>query len=212
MSDLLKSPWIPSAILNFFSNQPDFAALAGDISEEFQQRAQTCGKTAAKLWYWRESLRNAWALTAREVLRTPVRTILGALGCLLAVNLLGVLYFVIRYSPNPFQYSSVIEMTRHPAQRNVFLLLQFVLPLAAGWVGGRLLRGREWALALMFTAVSLCVALPGAWSMFVFFKAMAATPIREVILLGMGLRLTGFWLGCVWVRRSVPFCAATRKR
>ena len=43
MSELLKPPAVPVAILNFFASQPDFPAVAGDISEEFHQRAQKLG-------------------------------------------------------------------------------------------------------------------------------------------------------------------------
>ena len=84
MSELLKPPAVPVAILNFFASQPDFPAVAGDISEEFHQRAQNSGANAAKRWYWREAFRNALALTWRELVRTPVRTTLIALGCFLA--------------------------------------------------------------------------------------------------------------------------------
>jgi hypothetical protein len=49
MPELLKAPAIPSEILSFFSNQPDFSAVIGDISEEFHQRTQNSGARAAKL-------------------------------------------------------------------------------------------------------------------------------------------------------------------
>jgi hypothetical protein len=92
MSELLTPPVIPSAILNFFASQPDFAAVAGDMEEEFQQRAQRVGARRAKLWYWRESFRNACALTARELYRTPARTAVIAFGGFLAVNMATGLY------------------------------------------------------------------------------------------------------------------------
>ena len=65
MSEYLKPPVIPTAILNWFSCQPDFPAVAGDLAEEFQQRVETMGATRAGRWYWWESFRNACALTAR---------------------------------------------------------------------------------------------------------------------------------------------------
>src|SRR5437016_778371 len=95
MSELLKPPAIPSAILNFFASQPDFSAVAGDMAEEFQQRAQRVGATAAKRWYWRESFRNAFALTAREFYQTPGRTIFIAFASLLAVSIVTLLFVVI---------------------------------------------------------------------------------------------------------------------
>src|SRR5438045_2991648 len=87
MSELLKPPAIPSGILKFFAAQPDFPALAGDISEEFHLRAQNYGAKVARLWYWREVFRTSFALTCRELMRTPVRTTAIAFGCYLAVNL-----------------------------------------------------------------------------------------------------------------------------
>jgi chitinase len=59
MPELLKVPAIASAVLHFFLNQPDFPALAGDVSEEFQQRARRQGAVATKIWYWREMLRTS---------------------------------------------------------------------------------------------------------------------------------------------------------
>ena len=73
MSELLKPPAVPLAILNFFASQPDFPAVAGDISEEFHQRIQSAGPRAAKRWYWREAFRNAFALTWREMRRVRSR-------------------------------------------------------------------------------------------------------------------------------------------
>jgi len=101
MSQLLTPPAVPVAILNFFASQPDFPAVAGDISEEFQQRAQTSGPQAARRWYWHEAFRNASALTWRELMRTPVRTTLIAFGCFLAANLAIDLYAFLRYYPLP---------------------------------------------------------------------------------------------------------------
>jgi hypothetical protein len=86
MPEPLKLPTIPLVMLNFFASQPDFPALVGDISEEFHQRAQSAGAKAAKRWYRREAFRNAFALTWRELMRTPVRTTLMTIGCILAAT------------------------------------------------------------------------------------------------------------------------------
>lgn len=209
MPELLKSPAIPTAILNFFANQPDFSALAGDISEEFQQRALVSGAAAARRWYWREAFRNAWALSAREMLRTPVRTLLMAAACLIAVSLLTGLYLAISYYP--FQLAPGIgrflsswdpmELARNRRNRDLLLLLQFTSPLALGWIGGRLLAGREWALALMYTFLQACVGVVPAWYVF-SLKVTIPQPLLEFGLLAQALRLGGFWLGALWVRRS----------
>ena len=49
--------------------------------------------------------------------------------------------------------------TLHSYRDSLKLLLQFVAPLTMGWIGGKLVHGREWALALMFTLVSALVAM-----------------------------------------------------
>ena len=104
MSELLKPPTVPSAILSyFFSNQSDFAAVIGDMGEEFHQRVQNKSSSvrAAKFWYWREAFRNALALTAREVFRTPIRTLIVAFGCLAAVNAVTLSYCIAYFYYNP---------------------------------------------------------------------------------------------------------------
>ena len=200
---------MPSAILNFFSNQPDFQAVAGDMAEEFQLRARNLGAKAADRWYWRETFRNAWALTLREIYRTPIRTILLAFACLVAVNLLSGLYFFISFYPRSvgmflshFQYVDPMEFVRNESRRDLALLLQFIAPFAMGWTGGRILAGREWALALMFTFVSACAGLIPAWYLFVALRIVLSTPLTELMIATAALRLIGFWLGTLWIRQS----------
>ena len=213
MSELLKPPSVPVAILNFFACQPDFPAVAGDISEEFHQRAQSSGANAAKRWYWREAFRNVLALTWRELVRTPVRTTLIALGCFLAGNLVIDLYAFIRYYPLP-----ALDIFNDERHRNVNLALNFVAYLATGWIGGRLLRGREWALALTFTLVSACLVLPGMWYLFFVLKTNLPPSIREFVIVGNVLRIGAFWLGSLGIRHlrirqervSKPAPGATR--
>jgi hypothetical protein len=211
MPELLKPPPIPSAILNFFSSQPDFQAVAGDMAEEFQLRARTSGAKAGVRWYWRETFRNAWALTLREICRKPVGTIVIALGCFVAVNLLSGLYVFLSFYPrsigmflhpqylNP--YLDPMEFVRNHSRRDLALLLQFIAPLAMGWIGGRMLAGREWALTLMFTFVSACAALPASYLLAVL-REVLPTPLMEFMIATAALRLIGFWLGALWFRQS----------
>jgi hypothetical protein len=198
MSELLKPPAVPETILNFFASQPDFPALAGDISEEFHQRIQSRGVKAAKRWYWSEALRNAFALTWREVMRTPVRTFVLALGCLIAVSAVTGLYALIRW--NSFQ-GSVEEIL--VSRYYVPLGLNLVPPLAMGWIGGRLLPGREWALALLFTFISASFALAGALYLVVVLKANIPAPLWQTVIFAANVLRQGcFWLGCLWIRHS----------
>jgi len=199
MSELLKPPAVPVAILNFFASQPDFPAVAGDISEEFHQRAQNSGAEEAKRWYWREAFRNALALTWRELMRTPVRTFGMALGCFLAVNFVSVLYFVIRYYPLEFLQDPV-ELVSDHSLMSVLVLLNFTASLTMGWIAGRLLPGREWALALTYTLVTACLTLPGVWYLLFVLKEDPPAPVREAVIVGHALRQSIFWLGSLWIR------------
>jgi hypothetical protein len=196
MSELLKPPAVPSAILNFFAGQPDFPAVAGDISEEFHQRAQTLGPQAAKRWYWHEAFRNALALTWRELMRTPVRTTLIAFGCFFGANLAIDLYVFLRYYPLPAL--SIFNDLRH---RSLNYLVNFVAYAATGWIAGRLLRGREWALTLTFTLVSACLVLPGMWYLFFVQGARLPPSLRDFVIVGNVLRLGAFWLGSLGIRQ-----------
>jgi hypothetical protein len=195
MSELLKPPAVPAAILNFFASQPDFSAVAGDISEEFHQRAQNSGAKAAKRWYWREASRNALALTWRELMQTPVRTALVVLGCFLAANVAIDLYAFIRYYHLPGL--NIINSERHRAAN---LVLNLIAYFATGWIGGRLLRGREWALALMFTVFSALLNLLGAWNLFFVQRASLPPSWRNFVIVLIALRLSAFWLGGLWIR------------
>jgi hypothetical protein len=207
MSEPLKPPAVPSAILNFFASQLDFPAVAGDIIEEFHQCAQTSGTKAAKRWYWRETFRNALALTWRELTRTPIRTTLIAFGCFLAANLIVDLYAFLKYYPLPAL--NIFNDERH---RGLNYLVNFIAYFATGWVAGRLLRGREWALTLTFTLVSACLLLPGVWYLFFVQKAGLPPSLRDFVILGNVLRLSAFWLGSLGVRqwRSRPASGASR--
>ncbi len=168
------------------------------MSEEFQERARNSGAAAAKLWYWREAFRNAWVLTAREILRTPARTALAAAACFLAVNGVMGLYFLARYYPRPIVVVMSQPMELVLNDGGVMLLLQFMGSFAAGWTGARLLPGREWALALLFTFVVACVTLAAFW----YLRLALPAPLMQFMFAGIGLRVSGFWLGSLWMRRS----------
>lgn len=193
MPELSRPPRAPLMLLGFFANQADFPVVAGDMSEEFQQRVQKSGAVAAQRWYWRETFRNAWALTQREVLRTPVRTVAVALSCFLAVNLVSVLYFLsLPGLRGPFwltetQWASVF-------------LLQFLGPFVIGRAGCHLLRGREWALALAYTAISGLQAAGGAYVIWLLGMHLPA-PLEELALLAHPLRLAGFGLATFSIRQ-----------
>ena len=196
MPEFSKPPRAPLAILSFFANQPDFPAVAGDLSEEYQQRVRASGAAAAKRWYWRETFRNAWALTLREVARTPVLTAAMALACILAVNLVSVLYFVL--IPG-LRGHGALWLT--PAQWALVLLLQLIGAFVVGRAGGSLLHGRECALALTYTAVSLLQAAAGLIAIRRLELHLPAA-LEELALLAYILRLAGFWLATLSLRQG----------
>jgi hypothetical protein len=198
MPELLKPPTIPSGILNFFSSQPDFAAVIGDITEEFHQRAERSGASSAKLWFWREAFRNALALTARELLRTPLRTFVAAFGSVTALNALIAVYVLIADLLPPHRF-----FLRDLSHRAAFLVFDFLASLAVGWIGGRLLLGREWALALTYTLVFAC-SIPAGFTVAPLPSHFLHNPepFRSLAILGNSFRLGAFWLGCLWIRCS----------
>ncbi|MBZ5675674.1 MAG: permease prefix domain 2-containing transporter [Acidobacteriia bacterium] len=198
MSEPLKPPSISLAILNFFASQPNFPALEGDLSEEFHQRAEISGENAARRWYWRQVFRNSWALTVREVFQTPVRTTLVALVCLFGVDVLTTLYAFIRFYPLP-----ALQLFYNGRHRNVAFLVTFVAALATGWIGGRLLRGREWALALTFTIIWALLTLPRIWQLlFIYPVPIVSTPLWDYAVYVWFVRQVGFFLGSLWSRKS----------
>lgn len=203
MPELLTPPAVPLAILNFFSNQPDFLALEGDICEEFHQRAQITGAKAANRWYLKEVLRNAWALTVRELFRSSALTTLVAFGCLQAVDFVIALYAFIRYYPLP--PLEIFYAQRHRLESSTFI---FITSLAIGWIGGRLLRGREWALALTFSFVFAFFFLYWAW------HGLSTLPmsLTQWVIVESALRNSAFWLGTLWIRKSSRMALAGRAR
>jgi hypothetical protein len=204
MSELLKPPAVPAAVLNFFASQPDFPAVAGDISEEFHQRARSSGAKAAQRWYWREAFRNAFALTWRELVRTPFLTTLVVVGCFLAANLAIDLYAFLRYYPLP-----VLTIFNSEHHWTANLVVNSIAYFATGWIGGRLLRGREWALALTFTVIWAFLILPGVWGFFFVQRAGLPPSLRNFVIVGIVSRPSAFWLGCLWIRVHSRSFAAT---
>jgi hypothetical protein len=202
MSNLLKPPRVPTVILSFFANQPDFSVVAGDMIEEYQQRARNSGARAADVWFWRDTVRNAWAFTLRELLGTPAQTAAIALACVTAVHLVpglsGLLVFRLNLRLDP-------ELTWAAS-----VLLQLVAPAIAGWAGAKLSIGREWALALAFACFSASWAAAGWYISDLYvssvLKGSHQLESAATLLVGRCLlcvpQVTVFWLGSLWTRQS----------
>jgi hypothetical protein len=163
----------------------------GDMTEEFHERLKRFGPRAARFWVWKETVRNAGALTVRELMRTPMRTLVTAVGCVLAVNAITI-WYVVSVGPRGF-----FDLTQ---QWRMLLFLQFIAPLVLGWVGGKIMSGREWALALTYTVASICYAGAGiiiiGSSMSLAAAMQIARPLWTLAIVGNGFRQGSFWLGC----------------
>ena len=201
MSEYSGPPRIGLAILNFFSTDRDFDAMVGDMSEEFQERVESTGARAAKFWYWRHIFRNAWALTAREVMRTPVRVVVIAMGGVLAVNAVTALYVLYALRGVPLDLHAEQPLDLHAEQWWALLLIQAVAPFILGWAGCRLIRDREWALALIYTAASVCYAGVGMMAIRLWISPQHSihmpAPLRALAIWGNVFRQAAFWIGCL---------------
>ena len=193
MSEYSKPPSAGLAILSFFSTDPNFDAMAGDMSEEFQERVDHSSARAARLWYWSHVCRNVCALTTREVMRTPLQIVASALGCVLAVNAVTAAYVLsaLRGASLPL----------HADQWWTLLVIQSLAPFVLGWAGSRLIRDREWALALTYTAASVCFAGVGIVVIGLWISPLSPIhtpkPLRSLAIWGNALRHGAFWLGCL---------------
>lgn len=191
----IKPPVLATAILNFFSNQPDFVALAGDLEEEFRQRAAASGEPVARRWYRREARRNAWALTFRELRRSPGRTLLAAVISMLAMNLATGLLFASYL----WRLSDIYTLLSEAHWRELLLAVQVVAPFSVGWLAAKLLPSREWALALTFTGMYVCFET----AVFVYFgKVSIPGWLFTLAIWANTLRAIFFAAGCLWARRA----------
>lgn len=64
MPENLQPPRAAQRILSYFGS-PHLPQILGDLTEEFNERVQSNGLSAARRWYWRATLRNVIALRAR---------------------------------------------------------------------------------------------------------------------------------------------------
>jgi len=191
-------------LLNFFASEPDLAHVVGDLSEEFQQRVSAHGQAAAKLWYWRETFRNAKALGKRELLRTP--------GKVLALTLLTfvIILFVIPLMAEPLQES--IQWARIPTRywatyEVVFpVLFWFLVYVSSGAIASLLLRAREFALLVSYAAVSSTYVV---WVLYVlsYSSAKGRLPrnadlfqLIKTLFLEWAGTIIFYSIGCFWIR------------
>lgn len=91
MPENLQPPRAASRILSCFGS-PHLPQILGDLMEEFNERAQSTGLSAARRWYWRAILRNMVALAARGEMtgKARPRTLLLISGIWFCITLLGI--------------------------------------------------------------------------------------------------------------------------
>ena len=70
-----------------------------------------------------------------------------------------------------------------------------------GWAGSRLIRDREWGLALTYTTASVCFAGVGMVVIALWISPPSSIhipePLRSLAIWGNALRHGAFWLGCL---------------
>jgi hypothetical protein len=88
---------------------------------------------------------------------------------------------------------------------NLLILLNLATSLAIAWIGAKLLPGREWALALMYTVVTLCLTLPILWHLFFILPLSNYLPLhfRTVLIGAQALRQGIFLLGSLFAGQSM---------
>jgi hypothetical protein len=161
MPDRVQQPRLATVLLSLFSTEPDFPEIEGYLSEEFHDRVNTAGPTAAQRWYLREALRNVSTLTLRQFARSPVQTLAISIACLLALNLPPFLIlFQIHHRRLPnLEWSTFIYMS---------IAYQVFIPPLLGFLTGRFVRGLAVAIALVFTALYALAASPRLYVDFLF--------------------------------------------
>jgi hypothetical protein len=80
--DELKPPSAASQLLSWIRD-PHLPQILGDLSEEYGERARSLGAAAARRWYWREAIRNAFVLLQR---RPALQVSLATIVCLVGVH------------------------------------------------------------------------------------------------------------------------------
>jgi len=91
---------------------------------------------------------------------------------------------------------------RFDRSTNVLILLNLTASVALGSIGAKLLPGREWALAVVYTVVTACITLPIFWNLFFVFPLRDRLPVHfRAALIGVQiLRQVFFGLGCFLIR------------
>ena len=180
-----------SRILKFFSNQPEYPAILGDMMEEFHQRAALDGERAARRWFAIETLRNAWALTVRELARTPGRTLLLALAGVAAVN----------FATGAFLLSANLRFPLTTDQAIIGLLIQLIVPLYFGRFAARMMPGREFGLAIAYTGLLACLGFAAfLWALTHDIDFHSFAPYRFLIVTLNTTRVVSFWFGALRTR------------
>ena len=194
----------PSLLLKCFASDPTFSAVMGDLSEEFLTRAAANGQAAANRWYWREAVRNATVLARRELLRTPVKAL--AISLLIGQGLPLLLGKVVLPLLVNLQWAFVPP--RFWLWFNIVLPVSIALLLYAGSgaVAARLLRAREFALAVSFATVCT-VGFAITWSILYYSAAKGRLPgvdtlskLSGRLLLEWAGMVVAYSLGCFWIR------------
>jgi len=201
-------PRAASVLLDFFASEPDLANVVGDLSEEFQQRASSHGHAAAKLWYWRETFRNAMALGKRELLRTPgkVLAVILAISLLIGVSVDLLIALVMAPVQEHIQWAWVPHRF-WPWYRAVWtILVPSMLFAGSGIIASVLVRSREFALVASFATMSTVYMV---WVLYILSYSSgrgrlpageSLSQLNERALVEWTGTIIFYSIGCFWTR------------
>jgi hypothetical protein len=191
-------------LLNFFASEPDLADVLGDLSEEFQRCASAHGHPAAKRWYWREAFRNSRALGTRELLRTPGTVLVVSL--LTALGIPRVLASVVGPLTQKVQWGWIPNRFWLWYHAVSLILIPLLFYVGSGALVSRLVRAREFALAVAFATVSTFGVICTLWILR-YSSARGRLPmgvslsqLSERVLLEWATVVIAYSLGCFWIR------------
>src|SRR2546430_3296576 len=190
MLEILRPPKGASLLLRLFASEPDFPQVEGDLSEEFQELDLQAGPSAARQWYWREALRNAFGFVTR---RESINAFGTGLLSLAIFRLVVPLFF-------HWLRNELASVPRVPGLGILLMtLFEITLSFLLGAVMSRMLKGREPLLRLTFT-VSYLVSVAS----FIFRSGMYLwwAPVQfGVNLFGFLCVITSFWIGSLCSER-----------
>ena len=191
MTHSITPPKLATLMLSFFASEPDFPQIEGDLGEEFHNCLLASGPQVARRSYWREALRNMWALAKRS---STIQV--------LAMAALSVFVFPLIVPPF-FHWLDTFYFVSQVAGLQLFLLAIFEMTISVvlSVLLSRVLSGRERMLRMTFTGFYLLINM-SIYLVFGWPDLLNIRPLYFVLnLINWALVVIAFWMGSVWVNR-----------